>query len=51
MSALFDSTFQEMKSETDLEAQLRNEFILQQLLALAAVLDLSDEAGRLATTA
>lgn len=37
-----------MKTETLLEVQLRNDFILQQLLALLNVLDLSDSVARLA---
>ena len=35
-----------MQVEEDVERELRNEFILQQLLMLAGVLDLSDEVGR-----
>ena len=35
-----------MKEEQDLDEQLTNEFILHELLELAALLDLSDEAGR-----
>ena len=35
-----------MQVEEDVERELRNEFILQQLLTLAGVLDLSDEVGR-----
>ncbi len=35
-----------MKAEEDIDNQLRNEFILHQLLLVASVLDLSDEVGR-----
>ena len=39
-----------MKAEEDIDNQLRNEFILHQLLLVASVLDLSDEVGRLVTS-
>ena len=40
------SLFDLMKAEEDIEAQLRNDFILDQLLILAGSLDLADEFGR-----
>lgn len=35
-----------MQNEESLEQRLQNDFILQQLLVMAKVLDLSDEVGR-----
>lgn len=35
-----------MQVEEDVERELSNEFMLQQLLTMAGVLDLSDEVGR-----
>ena len=32
--------------ETDMDKKLTNEFILQQLLGITSILDMSDEAGR-----
>ncbi len=43
--------FDMMKVEEDVERELRNEFVLQQLLGLAGVLDLSDEVGRCVSSA
>ena len=42
----FSRVFEMMRGDDDPERELRNEFILQQLLTVAGVLDLSDEVGR-----
>ena len=36
-----------MEAETNLEAKFQNDFIMQQILEVAALLDFSDEVGRL----
>ena len=39
-----------MKGEENIDVQLRNEFMLQQLISFTHVLDLTDAVGRLVLT-
>lgn len=43
---IIDRVISHMKGEDNIDIQLHNEFILEQLLLLANVIDLSDEVGR-----
>lgn len=46
LASYIEMIYEHMKAETNIEAKLQNDFIMEQILEVAALLDFSDEVGR-----